>query len=127
MELGYDNRDINGEFQTGFMIAQGTIRRGSRCSTSRAFLRPARLRPNLNIAIHAQVVKINIDPVYRRAWGVTVYHNGKRRIVRARREVVVSAGGVMSPYILMHSGIGHSDHLAQMGIPVIQVRNCNKK
>ena len=44
VEMGYENRDCNGEFQTGFMIPQGTIRRGSRCSTSKAFLRPVRNR-----------------------------------------------------------------------------------
>lgn len=57
-EMGYDNRDINGEKQTGFMIAQGTIRRGSRCSTSKAFLRPARLRKNLHIAMNTHVTKV---------------------------------------------------------------------
>lgn len=55
VEMGYENRDINGEFQAGFMLAQGTTRRGARCSTSKAFLRPARLRKNLDIAMHAQV------------------------------------------------------------------------
>jgi len=55
VEMGYENRDINGEYQTGFMLAQGTTRRGARCSTSKAFLRPARLRKNLDIAMHAQV------------------------------------------------------------------------
>lgn len=54
-ELGYQVRDINGEEQAGFMVAQGTIRRGSRCSTAKAFLRPIRLRRNLHIAMHSQV------------------------------------------------------------------------
>jgi len=58
--MGYENRDINGEFQTGFMIAQGTIRRGSRCSTSKAFLRPARLRGNLHVALGAHVLKVRV-------------------------------------------------------------------
>lgn len=57
-QMGYENRDINGEHQTGFMIAQGTIRRGSRCSTAKAFLRPARLRKNLHIAMNSHVTKV---------------------------------------------------------------------
>ena len=55
VEMGYDNRDCNGEFQTGFMIPQGTIRRGSRCSSAKAFLRPIRRRPNLHIAMKSHV------------------------------------------------------------------------
>ncbi len=120
-QLGYPNQDINGESQSGFMIAQGTIRRGSRCSTSRAFLRPVRLRPNLHIAIHAHVTKVNVDPVSRKAWGVTVYLNGRPRIILATKEVILSTGAVSSPQLLMLSGIGPKDHLKEMGIPVIQV------
>jgi choline dehydrogenase-like flavoprotein len=122
-ELGYANQDINGESQTGFMIAQGTIRRGSRCSTARAFLRTVRLRPNLHIAINAQVTKVHVDPVFKRAWGVTVYLNGRPQLVRASREIVLSAGSISSPHILMLSGIGPASHLAEMGIPLIQVRS----
>lgn len=121
IELGYENRDINGESQTGFMIAQGTIRRGSRCSTSRAFLRPIRHRPNLHIVIHAHVLKVNIDPIFKRAWSVNVLHGGTMKVFHARYEIILSAGAVASPWILMLSGVGPADHLAEMGIPVIQV------
>lgn len=58
-QMGYENRDINGEHQSGFMIAQGTIRGGSRCSTSKAFLRPARLRKNLHVAMNSHVTKVS--------------------------------------------------------------------
>ena len=58
-EMGYENRDINGEKQSGFMIAQGTIRRGSRCSSAKAFLRPAKHRDNLHIAMNAHVTKVS--------------------------------------------------------------------
>ncbi|QQP36576.1 Glucose dehydrogenase (FAD_ quinone) [Caligus rogercresseyi] len=60
IEMGYENRDGNGEFQTGFMLPQGTIRRGSRCSTSKAFLRPIRHRTNLHIAKKRIVMKVLI-------------------------------------------------------------------
>lgn len=60
MELGYENRDINGANQTGFMLAQGTIRRGSRCSTGKAFIRPIKHRKNLHVALKAHVTKVNL-------------------------------------------------------------------
>lgn len=118
-ELGYDVRDINGEKQTGFMIAQGTIRRGSRCSTAKAFLRPVRNRRNLHISMFSQATKIVIDPSTKRAMGVKLLKNQRSYFARARREVVLSSGTIGSPQILMLSGIGPADHLSSMGIPVI--------
>ncbi|KAL1454276.1 hypothetical protein WDU94_010548 [Cyamophila willieti] len=85
-ELGYENRDINGEFQTGFMVAQGTIRRGSRCSSAKAFLRPARTRKNLHIAMKAHVTKILVNPTTKKAYGVQFVRNGIKQTVLARRE-----------------------------------------
>lgn len=119
-ENGYPNRDINGEFQTGFMIAQGTIRRGSRCSTAKAFLRPVRLRRNLHVAMNAHVTKIVFDQTKSRATGVEFTRNGKRYRIFARKEVIMSAGAINTPQILMLSGIGPKAHLEEMGIPVIR-------
>ncbi|XP_019697172.1 glucose dehydrogenase [FAD, quinone] [Harpegnathos saltator] len=117
-EMGYENLDINGANQTGFMLTQMTIRRGSRCSTAKAFLRPVRNRPNLHIAMHAQVLKVlfNAD---KRATGVEFLRDGRQQVVRCRREIVLSAGAINSPQLLMLSGIGPSEHLAEFGIPVI--------
>lgn len=119
-ELGYENRDINGEYQTGFMIAQGTIRRGSRCSTAKAFLRPVRLRKNLHTAMNCHVTKIIIDSMSRRAVGVEFYRDGRKQVVMARKEVILSAGAINSPQLLMLSGVGPEDHLRHLGIPIIQ-------
>lgn len=119
-ELGYENRDINGEKQTGYMIAQGTVRRGSRCSTAKAFLRPVRLRPNFHLALNTFVTKILINPQTKRAWGVEFVRNKRRQIIRARKEVILSAGAINSPQLMMLSGVGPRDHLEAMGIPVIQ-------
>ncbi|XP_014203584.1 glucose dehydrogenase [FAD, quinone] [Copidosoma floridanum] len=119
-EMGYENRDINGEYHTGFMIAQGTIRRGSRCSTAKAFLRPARLRKNLHIAMNSHVTKVLIDPVSKRAYGVEFMRDKQVYRIRAKKEVVLSGGAVNSPQLLMLSGIGPKEHLTQLGIPVIQ-------
>lgn len=120
VEMGYDNRDINGEKQTGFMIAQGTIRRGSRCSTGKAFLRPAKHRPNLHIAMYSHVTRIMIDPIKKVAFGVEFIRDRKVHYVRAAKEVVLSAGSLSSPHILMLSGIGPKTELAKHGIPLIQ-------
>ncbi|KAG7204861.1 hypothetical protein KM043_005261 [Ampulex compressa] len=119
-EMGYDNRDINGEQQTGFMIAQGTIRRGSRCSTAKAFLRPARLRKNLHVAMHAHVTKILIDAKSKRTYGVEFRRDKRVFRIRARKEVVVSGGAINSPQLLMLSGIGPREQLVQHGIPIVQ-------
>ncbi|XP_071050377.1 glucose dehydrogenase [FAD, quinone]-like [Onthophagus taurus] len=118
-EMGYDIRDINGEHQAGFMIAQGTIRRGSRCSTAKAFLRPVRNRKNLHIGLNAHVSKILINSGTKRAYGVEFWKGGKRHISLARKEVILSAGSINSPQILMLSGVGPREHLTDKGIPVI--------
>nr|XP_033205576.1 glucose dehydrogenase [FAD, quinone]-like [Bombus vancouverensis nearcticus] len=119
-EMGYENRDINGERQTGFTIAQATIRHGSRCSTGKAFLRPASARKNLHVAMHAHVTKILIDPSSKRAYGVEFFRDGSTLRINASKEVIVSAGSINSPQLLMLSGIGPGEHLKEHGIPVIQ-------
>jgi glucose dehydrogenase (acceptor) len=119
VEMGFENRDGNGANQTGFMIPQGTIRRGSRCSTAKAFLRPIRHRSNLHIAMHAMVTKVLIDPTSKIAYGVRFKRNNKMWTITARKEVIMSAGALNSAQLLMLSGIGPAWHLKQLGIPVI--------
>lgn len=119
-EIGYQNRDINGDKQQGFMIAQGTIRRGSRCSTAKAFIRPVRLRKNLHVAMNAHVTKILIDKVKMQATGVEFVRYGKRYRISARREVIMSAGAINTPQLLMLSGIGPKEHLDHLGIHVLK-------
>lgn len=109
-EMGYENRDINGESQTGFMLTQATIRRGSRCSTSKAFLRPVRLRKNLDVIMHSQATKVLFNKD-RRAHGVEFIRDGKFHSVYARKEVILSAGAINSPQLLMLSGIGPKDQM----------------
>ncbi len=93
-------------FSLGFMMAQGTIRRGSRCSTAKAFLRPIRHRPNFHISMNSHVLKINIDPTTKTAIGVQFQKNGVIYNVEATKEVILSAGSINSPQILMLSGVG---------------------
>jgi len=118
-ELGYENRDCNGEFQTGFMIPQGTIRRGSRCSTAKAFLRPIRERKNLHIGMKCHVTKILIDEK-NTAYGVHLKRRGKVYTILATKEVILSAGTLNSAQLLMLSGVGPKNHLTELGIPVLK-------
>lgn len=117
-ELGYRNQDINGYNQTGFMLPQGTMRRGSRCSTAKAFLRPVKNRENLHIAMNAQVLKVHFND-QKRAIGVEFMRNGRREFVKTRREVILSAGAIGSAQLLMVSGIGPEEHLSELDIPVL--------
>lgn len=90
-------------------------KRGRRCSAADAYLRPARKRPNLTVVTGAQVTRILVEDG--RATGVE--HGGER--VTARREVVLSAGAVGSPHLLMLSGIGDPEQLRGAGIePVVE-------
>ncbi|KAK6640559.1 hypothetical protein RUM44_012255 [Polyplax serrata] len=121
-ELGYDNLDINGANQTGFMLTQGTVRRGSRCSTAKAFIRPIKDRKNLHVALRAQVTKVllaELNDVVT-AHGVEFIRNNRRYLVNARKEVILSAGAINSPQILMLSGIGPRKHLERLNIPVFR-------
>jgi choline dehydrogenase len=118
--LGFPhNPDFNGSDQEGAGYHQTTIRRGRRCSTAVGYLRPAMRRPNLRVITHAASERILFED--RRAVGVVyTLPDGMKRTVRARREVIVSAGAINSPQLLMLSGVGPAAHLAEHGINVVQ-------
>lgn len=101
------------------MNAQGTVHRGMRFSTSRAFLRPVRNRPNLHVSIKSTVLKILFNTDNKQATGVQFEKNGKIYNIRARKEVIISAGAIATPQILMLSGIGPAAHLKEKGISPI--------
>lgn len=116
--LGYPNIDLNGPIQTGFSIPQGTIRRGARCSTSKAFLQPAKDRPNLHVVTFAYATKLIFND-HKRAVAVQFDRFALTHVVYARREIIVSGGAINSAQLLLLSGIGPKDHLQSLGIPVI--------
>ncbi|KPI93222.1 Glucose dehydrogenase [acceptor] [Papilio xuthus] len=118
-ELGFEWNDPNGENVIGFSKPQATIRKGRRCSTSKAFLEPVRFRQNLKVSKYSTVMKILIDPYTKKAYGVDFVKGNKRRRVIARREVILSAGTIGSAQILMLSGVGPADHLTEMGIKTL--------
>lgn len=89
--LGYDNLDLNGRNHTGFAIGQSTSRRGSRYSTARAFLRPARNRHNLHIMLNSTATRIIFNN-NKTAIAVEFYKNGKFIKIGVNREVIVSGG-----------------------------------
>ena len=111
------NPDYNGVSQQGVSEVQVSQRRGMRSSTARAYLAPARKRSNLTVVTGAFVERVRVESG--RAVGVEFTVDGARRSVTARREVLVCAGSLISPKLLMLSGIGPADHLREYGIEVV--------
>ncbi len=111
------NDDFNGATQEGIGYYQLTTRRGLRCSTAVAYLRPARSRRNLRVETEAHATRIVFDG--RRATGVVYRQAGRDVTVTARREVILAAGALQSPQLLQLSGVGPPALLRQFGIPVV--------
>ncbi|POX51666.1 choline dehydrogenase [Streptomyces sp. Ru71] len=112
------NDDFNGETQFGVGRYQLTQRGGLRCSAAVAYLHPALERPNLTVLPAALAHRVVIEGG--RATGVEVERGGTVEVVRAEREVILSAGAYESPKLLMLSGIGPAATLAAFGIGVVQ-------
>ena len=110
------NPDVNGARQEGAGPNQGTIDFGRRNSTARAYLKPVLRQPNLQVLTGVVVDKITTDDG--RASGVRFWRDGIMAEERAAREVIVSAGAMGSPAVLMRSGIGPAAHLRELGIEV---------
>jgi choline dehydrogenase-like flavoprotein len=110
------NDDFNGATQEGAGFYQVTQKNGERWSVARAYLDPARGRPNLHIETGAIATRILFDG--RRAIGVEFDQGGALKTLRARREVLVAAGALQSPQLLMVSGIGPGADLQSLGIEV---------
>lgn len=109
--------DYNGKTQEGFDRFQFNIGKGRRSNSADRFLRPALKRPNLKLVVDALVDRLEFEG--QRATGVIYAQGGEMRRATARREIVLAAGAYNSPQILMRSGIGPADHIADMGIPVL--------
>ena len=111
------NSDFNGPVQEGVGYFQLTTWRGRRSSTSVAYLKPARRRPNLAIVTEALATRVIFEG--KRAVGVVYRQGGAEKIVRCRREVILCGGAINSPQLLMLSGIGPAGHLTAHGISMI--------
>ncbi len=117
-EAGFPvNRDFNGATQEGVGVYQVTHKDGERYSAAKAYLTPNLGRPNLQVITGAHTTRILLDG--QRAVGVEYRQGGELKQVQASREVLLSAGAVQSPQILMLSGIGPGAHLQQHGIATL--------
>lgn len=115
-EMGYNtNIDFNGKSQNGFSLAQATTRNGARETTAKAYLYPQLDNGNLYVLPKTRVLKVVINPSTLTAEGVEVERYGVRRVIKAKKEVILSAGTIESPHILMTSGIGDRAHLEEVG------------
>jgi choline dehydrogenase len=108
--------DFTGPDREGYGLRQGTIHRGRRDSTATAYLYPAMKRANLTVVTRAQVQRLQIQAG--RATGVLVRTTAGDQSIEAGREVLLCAGAIHSPQLLMLSGIGPAQHLEALGIDV---------
>jgi choline dehydrogenase len=115
--LGYSFReDLNGADSEGMGLRQLSIRGGTRETTATALLRPALGRRNLVVMTDCQATRVVLDG--KRAVAVEVRGPGGNATVKAQRDIVLTAGALQSPQLLMLSGIGDGEHLASLGIVV---------
>ncbi len=111
------NADFNGAEQEGVGAYQVTQKNGERWSAARAYVHPHLSRPNLRVLTGARARRVLLEGG--RATGVGFLQGGQVRSVAASREVIVSAGALQSPQLLMLSGIGDGEELRRHGIPVV--------
>ncbi|MEN9537840.1 MAG: hypothetical protein RLZZ126_75 [Pseudomonadota bacterium] len=111
------NPDFNGSRQEGVGPYQVTHKDGERFSAAKAYLKPALNRPNLQVLTGAHTTRILMEG--QRAVGVAYVKDGVPSELRCTREVLLSAGALQSPQLLMLSGIGPAAHLSALGIPVL--------
>lgn len=117
-ELGYPvTDDFNGPHMEGTGWHHVNIRDGKRCSAREGYWFPALTRPNVTLSANAQATRLLFEG--RRCVGVEYSQNGALQTARAEQEVLVCAGALESPKLLLLSGIGNPDHLRQFNIPVV--------
>jgi choline dehydrogenase len=109
--------DLNGATRDGFGAVDLTVGKGKRSSAAAAYLRPVAKRRNLTVLTQAQARRIVFTG--KRATGVALRHKGADIAVTARREVILSAGAINTPHLLLLSGVGDPAHLAERGIATV--------
>uniref|UniRef100_A0A182R106 Glucose-methanol-choline oxidoreductase N-terminal domain-containing protein n=1 Tax=Anopheles farauti TaxID=69004 RepID=A0A182R106_9DIPT len=119
-QAGYPYLDYNAGDQIGVSFLQANTRQGRRVTSGNAYLLPVRNRPNLHIVTRAWVTKVLINKATNEATGVVFVRDGKTQSIKARKEVILSAGAFESAKLLMLSGVGPADHLRSFDIPVVQ-------
>jgi len=117
VEAGLPARDINGADQEGVSYYQLTVKNGQRCSAAVAYLHPAMGRKNLTVETNALASRVLFEG--KKAVGVEFSQNGRMRVVKAAKEVILAGGAVNSPQLLQLSGVGPGELLQQNGIEVV--------
>ncbi|XP_061182780.1 uncharacterized GMC-type oxidoreductase Mb1310-like [Saccostrea echinata] len=119
-EMGWPVVECNIGENIGLCRSQLTIKHGNRISSAKAYLNPVKKRVNLDIQTEAKVVKILIDEYDLRATGVIFVYKGKDYTIKVRHDVILAAGPIETPKLLMLSGIGKPDHLSALNITVLE-------
>lgn len=116
--MGYPNNpDFNGEKQYGIGLYQVTQKNGHRHTSADAFLDPVLSRPNLKVLTHTKALKLVFSG--KRCTGLMVKHAGKTIEISVTKKLVLSAGAISSPHLLLLSGVGPREHLTDFGITCI--------
>ncbi|KAJ7871788.1 aryl-alcohol-oxidase from pleurotus Eryingii [Mycena leptocephala] len=110
------NLDMNSGYQLGIGWGQATIKNGSRSSSATSYLAPQFVaRPNLHVLLHARVTRV-LPTTFNTFRTHSDVHSGKQFTLTAKKEIILSAGSIGTPNILLHSGIGNSSALTSLGI-----------
>jgi choline dehydrogenase-like flavoprotein len=118
MDIGMPfNPDFNSGKQEGCGLYQTTILDGRRCSAARGYLKPALERPNLTIKTDTFIARVTIEKG--KATGIEIIEGGLPKRIEADREVIITAGAIGSPKLLMLSGIGPAAHLKEKAVPIL--------
>ncbi|XP_065221634.1 glucose dehydrogenase [FAD, quinone]-like [Planococcus citri] len=110
--------DMSAKQKSGVTIIPGTVKNGVRQNTAKAYLAPIKDRKNLSVMKETLVTKVLIDN-NKKVYGVEVFRNNVHAKIIAKKEVILTAGALNSPQLLMLSGIGPRDHLKDLNIPLI--------
>ncbi|XP_055918291.1 glucose dehydrogenase [FAD, quinone]-like [Eupeodes corollae] len=115
--IDYNNPDVKRE---GWSYTQATTRNGRRYSAFKAYIEPIQAnRPNLQVLPYSLVTKILIDVQTKKAYGVEFERLGKNYTIRAKKEIILSAGALHSPQLLIVSGVGPTETLTKIGVPQV--------
>jgi len=119
-EIGLNQTDLNNGENDGIEAVRSSQRNGVRSGVRTEYLNKVLNRSNLHISVNSYVVKIDINADSLKTQGVYFIKNGRKRYVKVRQEVIVSAGSIGSPHLLMLSGVGPKAHLEQHGVRVVK-------
>lgn len=109
--------DFSGRHREGVGPTDVTATAGQRYSSAKSYLDPIRRRPNLQILTAAQALRVRFEG--RRATGIDYLHRGSTRTATTKRELIVSAGAIQSPHLLLVSGVGDGGQLQRQGVPIV--------